>query len=114
MGTTSNVSMIMAACGSRRPAAPARRRWYEKMKLAEAKCLYHYKFGTAVEETQDSHLQRRQVSLCKLEPLFAQKYGHAVDDLVKSGCMWVKPVVDDLVCGITELQPLQVAPDTVE
>merc|ERR1712207_107379 len=83
-------------------------------KLAEVKCLYHDKFGTAVDETYDSQLQRSLDSLCELEALFAQKYGHAVNDLDEDGCAWVKTVGDEHVCGITELQPLQVALDTLK
>jgi hypothetical protein len=85
-----------------------------EVKLAEVKCLYHDKFGTAVDETYDSQLQRSLDSLCELEALFAQKYGHAVNDLDEDGCVWVKTVGDEHVCGITELQPLQVALDTVK
>jgi len=85
-----------------------------EVKLAEVKCLYHDKFGTAVDETYDSQLQRSLDSLCELEALFAQKYGHAVNDLDEDGCVWVKTVADEHVCGITELQPLQVALDTVK
>merc|ERR1719150_957007 len=82
-----------------------------EVKLAEVKCLYREKFGTAVDETYDSQLQRSLDSLCELEALFAQKYGHAVNDLDEDGCVWVKTVGDEHVCGITELQPLQVALD---
>jgi len=85
-----------------------------ELKLVEVKCLYHDKFGKAVDETYDGQLQRSLDSLCELEALFAQKYGHAVNDLDDDGCVWVKTAGDEHVCGITELQPLQVALDTVK
>jgi len=85
-----------------------------EVKLAEVKCLYHDKFGTAVDETYDSQLQRSLDSLCELEALFAQKYGHAVNDLDEDGCVWVKTVGHEHVCGISDLQPLQDALGTVK
>ena len=83
-------------------------------KLAEVKCLYWEKFGTVANETYDSQLQRSQDPLCELEDLFAQKYGHTVDDLDEDGCVWIKTVGDDHLCGITELRPLQAALGTVK
>merc|ERR1719190_997 len=58
--------------------------------LAQVKCLYQDKFGTDLDETYDSQLNRCQDSLCELEALFTQKYGHDIDDVDEEGCVWIK------------------------
>merc|ERR1719150_525958 len=58
-------------------------------KLAAVKCLYHDKFGTDVDEPYDSQLHRCEDSLCELEDLFAQKYGHDISDVDEDGCVWI-------------------------
>ena len=58
--------------------------------LAEVKCLYHDKFGTDVDEIDESQLQRCQDSLCELQALPAQLYRHDIDDVDEYGCVWVK------------------------
>merc|ERR550532_1549106 len=62
-------------------------------KVAEVICLYHAKFGTDAgpeDETYDSKLQKCQDSLCEVEALFSEKYGHESDDVDKDGCVWIK------------------------
>ena len=62
-------------------------------KLAEVKWLYHENFGATAEsdnETYDSELQRCQNLLSELEALFAQKYGHGINDVDEDGCVWMK------------------------
>jgi len=82
-------------------------------KLAEVKCLYHEKFGTDVgleDETYDLY----EDLLNEVQALYVQQYGHVDDDLDEDGCMWSQTDACGNVCDNTELQPLQVALDTVK
>merc|ERR1719192_2519089 len=78
-------------------------------KLAEVMCLYHEKFSKD-ESEHESQLQMCQDSLCELEALFAQKYGHDIDDVDEDGCVWINTVgcssMDTLEVKLAEVKCL--------
>jgi hypothetical protein len=64
-----------------------------EIKLEEVQCMYNTRFGIDGElqegEYQDQ-LMQCQDSLQEVAALYAQKYGHDIDELDEDGCVWAK------------------------